>query len=642
MVKVPEKENGHSERDNITDSDGALSDGKSFSGEKKADNNNGIIEEGYIISEKYEIVKLIGKGGMADVYLAKDISSGQKVAVKVLKQELNNDSEFIRRFDAEAQTVASLSHPSIVNVFDVGKEERFRYIVLEYIDGISLKELIEKNESLDYEVAVPIAIQIGLALENAHRTGIIHRDIKPHNILITSNFVAKVTDFGIARTISSNTVTLSGKNTMGSVHYFSPEQARGGIVGEQSDIYSLGVVLYEMLTGTLPFNGETPVSVALKHIQNKIVPPSKINPEIPEGLSKIVVKCMQKSCELRYKTARDLVDELDAFMVDPQGDYGYIDRSEDTKKTSVVKAMDKDSNFRKLKEVEHAEKEVKVSKIKERIIVVFAVLFIAGAITVAVYYAIEWIKQQIATPVQNEYIVENFIGMEIEQAITRLERENINYNISYEENETVPQGIVFYQSIQQGLVLRPGGASSISLKVSSGKDTVKLEDYTGRNYRLVQNEITQILGLSVVIEKELSGEYGKDIIIGTIPEGGNDVPKGSQVILIVSEGLMDVEVPDILGMQKEQAYELIEENHLTILSEAFLGSDPNLPEEDEYIIGVEPLPGTVVRALTGLIISLGSYEDYENSLLPVPTPTPVPETSPQEDTEPDTENQTEG
>ena len=578
--------------------------------------------EGSLLDGRYEIKELLGKGGMAYVYLALDKHSSMDVAVKILKDELTSDEEFIRRFDTEAKAASSLSYPNIVKVLDVGQQGRMRYMVLEYVNGISLKELIMKNGHLEWEVALPIAIQIGLALDNAHKNGIVHRDIKPHNIIVTPELIAKVTDFGIARAASANTVTLTGKNTMGSVHYFSPEQARGGIVGEQSDLYSLGIVIYEMLTGKVPFDGDTQVSIALKHIQQNPVPPKEINPDIPDGLNNIVMKCIQKSTELRYKNVKELVNEMDAFMIDPDGIYGFIDMAEDKSKTSVIKSIDKESNFNKLRELELSINKRNRNKIKERILVFLVVLATLGGIAYAGYYAYGWLKDQLTTK-EADYTVENYIGSKIDDVTKKLDDEKIKYDISYEQNDTVEQGIVFYQSIAEGLSMRPDGATSITLKVSSGKDTVRLGDYKGKNYKLVESELTQILALKVTIVRELSGIYEKDYVIDTTPGAGNDVAKGGEVTLIVSDGLLNVTVPAVVGKTRAEALILLEENFLSKdIFETLLGSDPNLPEAQQYVIGIEPAAGTEVQALTRVSILLGSYDDYLNTVLPVVTPTP--------------------
>jgi len=318
----------------------------------EADNDLIKILPNSLIAGRYQIKKPLGEGGMAYVFMAKDLKTDQNVAIKILRKELTNDEEFIRRFDSEARAVSSLSYSNIVKIFDVGIQNGMRYMVMEYIDGISLKELITKNEYIEWEVALPIAIQIGLALDHAHRNGVVHRDIKPHNILINRDFIAKVADFGIARAASSNTITLSGNKAFGSVHYFSPEQARGGIVGEQSDIYSMGILLYEMLTGKLPFDADTPVAIALKHVQERPIPPMEIRSDIPKGLNDIIMKCIQKDIPDRYASAKDLVEELDAFMVDPDGSYGHVNRPRDLGQTKKIQAVGRQSNYGKLREIE--------------------------------------------------------------------------------------------------------------------------------------------------------------------------------------------------------------------------------------------------------------------------------------------------
>ena len=264
---------------------------------------------GQILGNRYELIEKVGGGGMALVYKARCKLLNRFVAVKILRPDFTNDEEFIKRFKIEAQAAASLSHPNIVSIYDVGNEEDIHYIVMEYIDGATLKEYIEEKGALDWKEAVNISIQICLAIKHAHENNIVHRDIKPHNILFTKEGMIKVTDFGIARAVTSSTITMVG-GTIGSVHYFSPEQARGGFTDEKSDIYSLGIVLYELLTGTLPFNGDTPVSVAIKHIQEEPEEPINMNSQIPIGVNDIVKKAIQKDQNSRYQKASDLLDDL--------------------------------------------------------------------------------------------------------------------------------------------------------------------------------------------------------------------------------------------------------------------------------------------------------------------------------------------
>lgn len=261
--------------------------------------------EGKMIANRYEVITQIGCGGMATVYKARDSVLNRNVAIKVLREEFTTDEEFIKRFNVEAQAAASLTHPNIVSIYDVGNEGDLYYIVMELIQGKTLKEIITENVVLPWKWSVNIAIQIASALEMAHRNNIVHRDIKPHNIIITEDGIAKVTDFGIAKAVSNSTITAFGA-TIGSVHYFSPEHARGGYTDAKSDLYSLGVVMYEMMTGRVPFDADTPVSIALKHMQEDPIPPMEVNNTIPQVVNDIILKAMQKDPNLRYASATDL------------------------------------------------------------------------------------------------------------------------------------------------------------------------------------------------------------------------------------------------------------------------------------------------------------------------------------------------
>ncbi|MDD2440948.1 MAG: protein kinase, partial [Eubacteriales bacterium] len=329
-----------------------------------------------IIGGRYRLIRTIGQGGMAQVYLAEDQQAEQAlVAVKVLRDDLAQDPEFVRRFATEARAASSLSHPNIVKVLDYGQDGELRYIVQEYVEGSTLKDLIEVRGVLPWQLAVPLAIQIGLALEHAHRNGVVHRDIKPHNILITPDMTAKVTDFGIARAANSATITLTSGVTFGSVHYFSPEQARGSLVGEKSDIYSLGIMLYEMVTGQLPFDGETSVAIAIKHLQEMPRMPSSIQADIPASLDNIIIKCIQKSPDNRYADARELVDELDAFMVDPEGLYGILAGDGDNQaNTTAIGLKRPDPSYSKLRDIERAIVERRRSRQRDIAIVVSIIL----------------------------------------------------------------------------------------------------------------------------------------------------------------------------------------------------------------------------------------------------------------------------
>ena len=279
-----------------------------------------------VLNNRYEIIELIGRGGMAYVYKAKDRKLNRYVAVKVLREEYTENEQFIKKFDRESQAAAGLSHPNIVSVYDVGVEGDIYYIIMEYVDGITLKQYLNKKGHLDYKEATRFIIDVAAALKCAHEHKIIHRDIKPHNILLTRDLVPKVADFGIARAITSSTVTMTNQ-TMGSVHYISPEQARGGFVDERSDLYSLGIMYYELLTGQLPFDEENTVTIAIKHIQEDLVPPKEIMPDIPASVNDVVVKLTHKKPEDRYQNMDELIDDLEKVMVDANaavGDNGSV------------------------------------------------------------------------------------------------------------------------------------------------------------------------------------------------------------------------------------------------------------------------------------------------------------------------------
>ena len=315
--------------------------------------------KGRLLGNRYEILEKIGSGGMATVYKAKCHVLNRYVAIKILRDEFTTDEEFVKRFEVEAQSAASITHPNIVSIYDVGVDGNLHYIVMELIKGKTLKDIIvEERGPLPWKWSVNIAIQIASALETAHKNHIIHRDIKPHNIIITEDGVAKVTDFGIAKAVSNSTITAFG-TTIGSVHYFSPEHARGGYTDEKSDIYSLGVVMYEMLTGRVPFDADTPVSVALKHMQEEPTPAIAVNPAVPIAVNDIIMKALKKDTNLRYQSATAMLIDLRRALKEPQGN--FVDNNEyvdfPTQRISTV--LDEDKNPRA------TDKKKKPNKFKE-------------------------------------------------------------------------------------------------------------------------------------------------------------------------------------------------------------------------------------------------------------------------------------
>ena len=323
-----------------------------------------MIKIGMMIGDRYEILEKIGTGGMSDVYKAKDHKLNRFVAVKVLKQEFGENANFVSKFRVEAQAAAGLMHPNIVNVYDVGEESGIHYIVMELVEGITLKKYIEKKARLSVKEAVSIAIQVSMGIEAAHNNHIIHRDIKPQNIIISKEGKVKVTDFGIAKAATSNTIT---SNVMGSVHYTSPEQARGGYSDEKSDIYSLGITMFEMLTGRVPFNGETTVAIAIKHIQEEMPSPREFVPEIPISVEQIVCKCCQKSPDRRYQSMGELIVDLKQSLINPDEDFVHVIDPDEEASTRMITDRDMVQIKKQSDRRDSMDEEMRLKKKKERV-----------------------------------------------------------------------------------------------------------------------------------------------------------------------------------------------------------------------------------------------------------------------------------
>ncbi len=426
--------------------------------------------EGKLLGNRYEIVEKIGNGGMATVYRATDKVLKRNVAVKILRDEFTTDEEFIKRFEVEAQSAARLTHPNIVSIYDVGVEDNLHYIVMELIQGKTLKEIIlEEKGPLPWKWSVNVAIQIASALETAHRNNIIHRDIKPHNIIITEDGIAKVTDFGIAKAASNSTITAFG-TTMGSVHYFSPEHARGGYTDAKSDLYSLGVVLYEMVTGRVPFDADTPVSVALKHMQEKPKEPIEVNPNVPIAVNKIIMKALQKDTTLRYQTATEMLQDLRKALKNPNGDFVDDAEYDPTAKTQVINT-EMYNNIRGSEEEKDTDKKgKKEGKFKKFIknhkglsifigLVILFALSLGGTI----------LALNLTNPAEVD--MPNVVGLSQDEAKQEVESANLGFEVAKEEyNKDVPEGYVISQKLKDDLgdfTTTPG-----SKKVKEGKDTI--------------------------------------------------------------------------------------------------------------------------------------------------------------------------
>ena len=496
--------------------------------------------EGKLLGSRYEIIEKIGNGGMATVYKAKDLVLKRYVAVKILREEYTTDNEFIKRFNTEAESAASLTHPNIVSVYDVGKEGNLYYIVMELIKGKTLKEIIVEDGRMGWKWSVKIAKQIAQALETAHRNNIIHRDIKPHNIIITEDGTAKVTDFGIAKAVSNSTITAFG-TTIGSVHYFSPEHARGGYTDAKSDLYSLGVVLYEMVTGRVPFDADTPVSVALKHMQEKPVPPIELNPAIPQSLNDLILKAMEKDPNMRYSTATEMIEDLDKILKNPEAEVGVVDKSQArARRIQQEENQTNQSKFAKFKKYLEEHKGVKIALI----VAIFLIVFIASiGITLGV----------LNSGKPKDILLPNFTNLTLDEAKAKAEEVKLNLNVSEEKYDVqIEEGKIISQDpkYQPNYTVKEG--STVNVVVSKGQEIVKVTKLVGKTKDEARKELKD-LGLEMEIEEVNSDDVEPGIVIEQDKQEGEEVLAGTKIKLKVSLGIEKVEVPNLTGLSEDEA-----------------------------------------------------------------------------------------
>lgn len=501
---------------------------------------------GKVLANRYEILEEIGSGGMAVVYKARCQLLNRFVAVKVLRPDLQNDEEFVRRFNVEAQAAASLAHPNIVSIYDVGNEDGLHYIVMEYIEGKTLKEYIDEKHILPWREAVEYAIQIGRGLEQAHKNSIIHRDIKPHNIIMTKDGVLKVTDFGIARANVQSTMTCED-SAIGSVHYISPEQARGGYTDERSDIYSLGIVLYEMLTGVVPFDNESPVTVAIKHIQEKPVPPREHNISIPLPLEKAVLKAIAKELSARYKSVTEFIDDLQSILDDPSRAVVTENQQEEaapdrTIIMPVVKdddiediAAEKDEEKMAVKK-KKPKKPVAIDKKKEKKVIISAVIC---SIAVILLIAIAFISVTDMGGLFKEngtVEIPKLTGMQYDDAVEKYKDKGFSIVKGKSEESTKEEGTILEQSPEAGEKVKNKDGIVITVTLSGGSSEITLKNYTRyKDARKVEIEIEE-LGLKSEFIEEYSDTFPSGSIISQDPTAGTAMKKGDTVIFYVSKG----------------------------------------------------------------------------------------------------------
>ena len=544
-----------------------------------------MVKIGMMIGERYEVLEKIGTGGMSDVYKAKDHKLNRFVAVKVLKQEFAENANFVSKFKIEAQAAAGLMHPNIVNVYDVGEENGTNYIVMELVEGITLKKYIEKKARLSVKEAVTIAIQIGMGIEAAHNNHIIHRDIKPQNVIISKEGKVKVTDFGIAKAATSNTIT---SNVMGSVHYTSPEQARGGYSDEKSDIYSLGITLFEMLTGRVPFNGETTVAIAIKQIQEEMPSPRDYVDDIPVSVEQIVLKCTQKSPDRRYPNMGALIEDLKKTFITPDEDFVKIKEDDEFGATRPVTAAELETLKKNVKGSEEltgelpkvnpnvSQEDSEYDAKMDKLTTILAILMGAAILGIAIFLITKGIgvlklgkenPQNVPVSVSIEkpaqILMPKVVGKSEEDAQKILEKNGLKYFIKYTESDTVEKGYVISASVQEGLKVDAG--SEIVLNVSSGTTSVIVPDVTGKALEAATKAIMD-LNLKVEIKKDYSDTVPAGNIISQFPEGGEKTPEQSTVLITVSQGVAEnlVKVPNVLGKDNDDAVILLTEAGLTV------------------------------------------------------------------------------
>lgn len=553
------------------------------------------IRTGMFINDRYEIIDKVGSGGMADVYKAKDHRLNRFVAVKILKAEFSNDVKFVEKFRAEAQAAAGLSHPNVVNVYDVGDENDMYYIVMELVEGITLKSFIERKGKLGVKEAVGIAIQIAQGMEAAHSNHIVHRDIKPQNIIISREGKVKVTDFGIAKAISSDTVT---SNAMGSVHYLSPEQARGGFSDEKSDIYSLGVTMYEMLTGRVPFVGENTVSVALSHLQDDPIPLRSLEPSIPVSLDRIVQKCMQKRSEYRYLSASALINDLKLALSQPDGAFVQLMTDQQLNSSPTINMtqdelqqirnavnVSGDTKIQPVKEVLEAEQtsatkndkkddydddEVnpKLEKLMSAggvlagILIVFIIIYIVFKMS-GCFGGGSVDEEPTSSPQATEKVIEkqeqrvpDVVGLKLDDVKKQLETMGLTVDVKEQASSEAEAGTILDQSLQKDTLIEDD--MTIELTVSSGAETIKVTDVTGRTAEDAKS-VLEAQGFSVT-EQSVYDDYKKEgTVVKTNPSANSDARKGETIVIYVSQGPEDksVIVPDLRGKTKAEAKKIL-------------------------------------------------------------------------------------
>lgn len=600
-----------------------------------------MVKDGIFLGKRYEIIDKIGAGGMADVYKGKDHMLNRYIAVKVLKKEFREDENFVRKFRSEAQAAAGLMHPNIVNVYDVGEDRGLYYMVMELVEGITLKEYIDRKTRLSFKEVISIAIQVCSGIEAAHNQHIIHRDIKPHNIIISKDGKVKVTDFGIARMTTSNTVST---NAMGSVHYTSPEQARGGYSDAKSDIYSVGITLYEMVTGQVPFNGESTVEVAVKHLQEEIVPPSELVPDIPYSLEQIILKCTQKNSERRYSTTGELIQDLKHSLVDPDGDfvemiplrnadtviiseselddirnsysddedYGYEDDDDydddyeydddyDDDDDDDAKAHSSDDVNPRMNKV------MKILTIVVAVIIVLVLGLVVGKATGLLKFG----SKITAEDSKEKVKVPSVIGKTEDEAKKILNAKGLGVKIkARRESNKYEAGVVMEQDPGEGKRVAKNTQIEIVISSKLVGEELTVPDVAGKDEADAQ-KMLEDAGFEKITSEAVYSDKPQGEVIGTTPAANSKATKDTEIKMQVSKGEEKKTVPDLLGSTEADARNAITAAGLAVADVTY---DYNESYPEGTVYSQSLAKGTKVTANTSINIAVSRGKKPEEKI----------------------------
>ena len=560
--------------------------------------------EGRLLGNRYEIKEKIGNGGMAMVYKAKDQVLNRFVAIKILRDEFTTDEEFIKRFSIEAQSAASITHPNIVSVYDVGNEGNLYFIVMELIKGKTLKDIIiEEGGALPWKWSTNIAIQIAAALETAHKNNIVHRDIKPHNIIITEDGIAKVTDFGIAKAVSNSTITAFG-STIGSVHYFSPEHAKGGFTDSKSDLYSLGVVMYEMLTGKVPFDADTPVSVALKHMQEEPVPPIELNEKIPSALNDIILKAMRKDPTLRYQSATEMLRDLNNALKDPEGD--FVDNSNyasvDDGATRVIPTINNEDI-----------RSNNINNNNDNFFIKHKKLSIFLGVVLLFFLSIFGTNFILKVTKPKETSIPNLVGISKEEAEKLITDNKLEIGeVKEEYNSETELGYVISQdpAYRENFKIKEG--TKINYVVSLGIEETTVPKVVGKT----EEEAIQLLEdakLKYEIKEENSKKVEAGYVIEQETEADKKVNAGDTVVIHVSLGIKKITTPSVLGKSEKDATKELKNAGFKVI----VATEEDTSKDNDKVIKQSIDAGTEVEDESSITITVNKIVKTKTATLTV-------------------------